>query len=268
MPNRPLAAFDIETIPDPDVGRRILGLEGDDASVVKQMFENRLEQTDGKTGYPQLPHHRVVTIGVAWLEPESGRFKIGTVGGDEMDERSHLEGFFALFRDAATSPRLISWNGSGFDLPVIRYRSMLHGIAAPQFYREDGDRKRSNYQNRFHDLHVDLMDVLSGYGASHRVGLGTLSGLVGLPGKSFIEGEVWEHVVSGEGEIVREYCKMDVLLTLLLYLDWEVHRGNLEAGRLREYVAGIRESLRQDGFAGWREIVAALEGWPEWRGAS
>ena len=266
MPNRPLAAFDIETIPDPDVGRRIFGLEGDDAAVVKQMFEKRLEETEGRTGYPQLPHQRVVTIGVAWMESESVRFKIGTVGGDAMDERSHLEGFFALFRDAATAPRLISWNGSGFDLPVIRYRSMLHGIAAPQFYREDGDWKRNNYQNRFHDLHVDLMDALSGYGASRRVGLGTLSELVGLPGKSFIEGEVWEHVFSGEAEIVREYCKVDVLLTLLLYLDWEVHRGSLEAQRLRQYVEGIRESLRQEPFAGWREIVAELEGWPAWGG--
>jgi hypothetical protein len=266
MPDRPLVAFDIETIPDPDVGRRIFGFDGDDASVVREMFESRLEKTDGRTGYPQLPHQRVVTIGVAWLELESGKFKIGTVGGGAMEERSHLEGFFALFRDAATAPRLISWNGSGFDLPVIRYRSMLLGIAAPDFYRTDGELKRNNYQNRYHDMHVDLMDVLSGYGASHRVGLGTLSELVGLPGKSFVEGEVWEHILAGEEELVREYCKMDVLLTLLLYLNWEVHRGNLETQRLREYVGGIRESLGQESFAGWREIVAKLEGWPPWGG--
>ena len=187
---------------------------------------------------------------------------MGTVGGAAMDERSHLEGFFALFRDAATAPRLISWNGSGFDLPVIRYRSMLLGIAAPDFYRADGDWMRNNYQSRFHDMHVDLMDVLSGYGASHRVGLGTLSELVGLPGKSFVEGEVWEHILAGEEELVREYCKKDVLLTLLLYLNWEVRRGNLDVSRLREYVVGIRESLRQEQFAGWQEIASELEGWP------
>ena len=58
----------------------------------------------------------------------------------------------------------------GFDLPVIRYRAMLHGVAAPEFYRLDGEWKWNNYQNRFHDMHVDLMDVLSGYGASMRIG--------------------------------------------------------------------------------------------------
>ena len=57
---------------------------------------------------------------------------------------------------------------------------------------------------------------------------------------------------------------MDVLLTLLLYLNWEVHRGSLERQRLLEYVGGIRESLGQEPFAGWREIVAKLEGWPSW----
>ncbi len=263
MPDLPIVAFDIETIPDPDVGRRILGLKGDDLAVVKQMFESRLEATDGRTGYPQQPHHRVVTVGVARLEPGSGRFEFGTLGGEAMDERSHLEGFFGLFRDEV-APRLVSWNGNGFDLPVMRYRAMLHGIAAPELYRVDGDWKWNNYQNRFHDRHVDLMDVLSGYGASRRAGLGTLSELVGLPGKSFVEGEVWEHVFAGEEELVREYCKLDVLLTLLLYLNWEVHRGNLKAGRLREYVDGIRETLGQEAFDGWRGIAAELEEWPAW----
>lgn len=265
MPNSPLIAFDIESIPDPEVGRRVFGLEGDDASVIRQWTKNRLAETDGKSGYPQLPHHRIVTIGFAALDVESGTFEIGTVGGDAMDERSHLEGFYALLRNSALPPRLLSWNGSGYDLPVMRYRSMLHGIAAPELYRTDGEWKFNNYQSRYHDMHVDLMDVLSGYGGSHRVGLNTLSELLGLPGKSFVESEVWEHVFAGEQHLVREYCKMDVLLTLLLYLNWDQHRGRLESARLRELVAGIRQVLGRETFAGWSEIAAALAGWPRWQ---
>jgi predicted PolB exonuclease-like 3'-5' exonuclease len=80
--DRPIAAFDIETIPDPDVGRRVLRLEGDDEAVVHQMVAARLEETEGRTGYPQLPYHRVVTIGTAWLDPSSGRFELGVLGGE------------------------------------------------------------------------------------------------------------------------------------------------------------------------------------------
>jgi predicted PolB exonuclease-like 3'-5' exonuclease len=114
------------------------------------MVAARLEETEGRTGYPQLPYHRVVTIGTAWLDPGTGRFKLGVLGGEAMDERSHLEGFFALFR-RQPEPRLVSWNGSGFDVPVIRYRAVKHGIPAPELYRTEGDWKWSNYQNRYHD---------------------------------------------------------------------------------------------------------------------
>ncbi len=274
----PLLAFDIESIPDPAVGRR-RGFEGTDAEVVRQMFDARLVETDGKSGYPQLPHHRIVTVGYARLDPESGAFDLGTTGAlspagkagggsapipELVDEASVITGFFDLLGDSPSPPRLISWNGSGYDLPVIRYRSMLHGLSAPHFYRTDGDFRFNNYQSRFHDMHVDLMDVLSGYGASHRVGLNTLSELVGLPGKAFVEGEVFEHLFAGQADLVREYCKMDVLLTLLLYLNWDVHRGRLERALLRRWVDGIRGRLAEEAFEGWRGIVAALEGWPVW----
>ncbi len=49
---------------------------------------------------------------------------------------------------------------------------MLHGIAVPELHQSGGAWKWHNYQDRYHDMHVDLMDVLSGYGASRYVGLG------------------------------------------------------------------------------------------------
>ncbi|MFW5899396.1 MAG: 3'-5' exonuclease, partial [Jiangellaceae bacterium] len=228
MLDRPLAAFDIETIPDPDVGRRVLGLAGTDAEVVAAMVDQRRRETEGRTDYPPLPHHRIVTIGMAWLDPQSGRFGFGTCGGAAMDEPSHLGGFFERCNQPKRAPRLVSWNGGGFDLPVIRYRAMLHGLAAPGFYRADGDWKWNNYQNRYHDMHVDLMDVLSGYGASPRVGLGTLAKTFGLPDKSFLTKPLYDHILAGDEEVVREYCKLDCVLTLLLYLVWAVHCGQLE----------------------------------------
>ncbi len=174
-----------------------------------------------------------------------------------------------MLADAATAPRLVSLNGNGFDLPVIRYRYLYHGIAAPAFYQLDGDWKWNNYQNRFHDMHVDLMDVLSGYGASRWMGLGDLSGLLDLPAKSFIEDDIWLHILRGEERLVAEYCKLDVLDTLLLYLVWAHHCGRLEEERLRGFVETIRGALQLEGGSRWLEVAEALEGWPRWgRGGS
>jgi predicted PolB exonuclease-like 3'-5' exonuclease len=264
MMTRPLLAFDIETIPDPDVGRRQWGLRGTDESVIRAMMASRLEETRGRTGYPQLPQHRIVTIAVAALAPASGSVRIKTVGGRGMDERSHLEGFFQVLENAKTAPRLISWNGNGFDLPVIRYRAMLHGVPAPALYRTDGEWKWSNYQNRYHDMHIDLMDTLSGFGASHWVGLGTIAETLGLPGKSFLDGEVWEQIVAGNEELVNEYCKLDVVTTLLVYLVWEVHRGNVGSEAIHRWVDSVRDALSRQSIEGWQEIAAELEGWPRW----
>ena len=85
--DRPLAAFDIESIPDVEAGRRLLGLEGDDAAVMEGMRAWRLTASDGRTDFLQPPLHRIVTISLAWLDPESGSFRLGSFGRDCSDEK-------------------------------------------------------------------------------------------------------------------------------------------------------------------------------------
>ncbi len=264
--DRPIAAFDIETIPDPGAGRSVLGLTGDDADVIEAMLARRLEETDGRSDFHTPPFHRVVAVAVAWLDPASGVFRLGCPAPDADDERALVEGFFSLFEGRRTAPRLVSWNGSGFDLPVLRYRAMVHGVAAPDFHRTDGDRKWNNYQNRFHDMHVDLMDVLAGYGASPRVGLDDLCRIVGLAGKTLTHGhKVHGHILAGEDELVRTYCEIDALNTLLLYLLWSFHCGRLDRDGLRRHLEGIGGVLSDgDAAPAWRAVGAALESWPEW----
>jgi predicted PolB exonuclease-like 3'-5' exonuclease len=262
MLERPIIAYDIETIPDPALGRRLMGLEGSDGEVVAEMVRRRLTDTEGKTEYPELPWHRIVCICATLVDPQTGRVGIKALGGDAFDERSHLEGFFKLF--SKKLPRIVSWNGNGFDMPVIRYRSMLLGVAAPELYRMGGEFRFNNYQNRFHDLHLDLMDVLSGYGASPRVALGTLGKVMGLPSKSFLDRQVFEHVLDGEQERVVEYCKVDTLETMLLFLTFALHAGHLAEDRLRELVDALRATLASFSYPGWRDVEAALTGWPKW----
>lgn len=105
MLDRPIAAFDIETIPDPDLGRRLLGIEGDDAAVVREMVRRKLEETGGRTDYPQSPWHRVVSACVTLLDPASGKVDIRALGGAPFDEWSHVAGFFRLFEEATDAIR-------------------------------------------------------------------------------------------------------------------------------------------------------------------
>lgn len=264
MLDRPIVAFDIETIPDPDLGRRLLGLTGTDADVVHEMVRRRRDETDGATDYPQQPWHRVVTICATVVDPESGKVEVRALGGGPMDEQSHLSGFVDLVTRELDAPRLVSWNGNGFDLPIIRYRSMMHGIVAPGLYRSDGSWKWNNYQGRYHDMHVDVMDVLSGFGAAPRVGLGTLGPVLGLQGKSFLDRPIYGHVLDGDAARVVEYCKLDTVETMLAFLVWGHHCGWVSLQPMRRLVDALVLALTAEPFPGWGPVASALSGWPGW----
>lgn len=248
MFDRPIVAFDIETVPDPDVGRRHHGLSGTDADVVREMVRLRLEETQGSTEYPSLPWHRVVCACATILDADG--CEIRALGGEAFDERGHVEGFFHLVSERA--PLLVSWNGRGFDLPVLRYRAMALGLAAPGFY------------HRKDELHLDLMDELSSHGASRRAGLAAVSELLGLPSKRFLERPIYDHVLAGESARVVEYCKLDTVDTLLVYLAWAHHEGRLDPPHLLAAIDRLRTAVSRETDAGWRPIESALERWPAW----
>lgn len=232
--DRPLAAFDIETIPDTAVGRRVLAHSGSLVEVADAMLAERYEQTEGRTDFLKAPYHRVVTISIAWLDPRADevRFKLDSLAmEDPTDEGALLDAFFHVLR---RTPRLVSWNGNSFDLPVVRYRALLHGIDAAPYYDVGG------YQHRYHDMHTDVMDVLAGYGASDRIGLDEMCRLLDLPGKTLTEGHrVYQHIARGEWDLVRTYCELDALGTLMVYLAWSRSKGSVSP----EALAGIQEAI-------------------------
>jgi predicted PolB exonuclease-like 3'-5' exonuclease len=220
--------FDIETVPDVELGRRLYGLDGlDDASIAKAMFakQRQVRQSD----FLPPPQQRVVAISVV-LRTREG-LKIFSLGDLQSQERELVQRFFdGLER---YTPTLVSWNGSGFDLPVLQYRALRHGVNAHRYW-ETGDSDRefryNNYLSRYHWRHIDLMDVLSGYGASGRASLELAAQLIGLPGKLGIGGaQVWSSYLRGELAAIRDYCETDVLNTYLVYLRFQLVRGELDA---------------------------------------
>ena len=250
--------FDIETVPDVELGRRAYGLEGlADAEVAKAMFTRRRQET----GSDFLPHeqHRVVAISCVLRSREQLRaWSLGEPGASEAD----IVGRFFEGIERYT-PDLVSWNGGGFDLPVLNYRALAAGIQAPTYW-ETGDGnsafRYNNYLSRYHWRHLDLMDVLSSHNARARASLEDMAALLGLPGKlGFAGDQVWDAVLAGRLDAVRRYCETDVLNTTLVYLRFEFMRGRLDRAAYQSELARVRATLAASGEPHHAEFLAAWE---------
>jgi hypothetical protein len=162
----------------------------------------------------------------------------------------------------------VSWNGNGFDLPVIHYRALKHSVASARYW-DSGDIDRefrwNNYLSRYHARHLDLMDVLSGYQPRASVPLDELAVMLGFPGKMGMSGaHVWESFCSGQIDAIRDYCETDVLNTYLVYLRFQQIRGVLNAGELEHEQNRLRNLLADSGrphlaefLARWRVLDSA-----------
>jgi hypothetical protein len=250
-------AFDIETVPDASLGRRLYDLEGLSDADVSEVMVTRRRQHAGHEFLPLL-QHRVVAISVALRTRD--QFRVWSLGEADSPEAELVGRFFdGLDR---LSPDLVSWNGKGFDLPVLHYRAMLHGIQAPRYWETgDGDQgfRWNNYLNRYHWRHLDLMDVLSGFQAGARARLHEMAIMLGFPGKLGMHGgEVAECFAQGDIERIRNYCETDVLNTFLIYLRFEHMRGRLDSAGLAAEFEVVRAALRAEDKA---HLGNFLEAW-------
>ena len=192
-----ILVFDIETIPDLATGRRLYGLEGlNDADVGKIMFHKRREET-GDSEFLRHHLHRIVAVSVVLRRAD--QLRVWSLGDEQSDEADLIRRFYDGLDKYA--PTLVTWNGSGFDLPVLHYRSLVHGIAAPRYWDTgelDRDFKWNNYISRFHWRHTDLMDVLAGYQPRASAPLDDIAQMLGLPGKLGMDGsQVWSAYQAG-----------------------------------------------------------------------
>ena len=250
--------FDIETVPDVALGRRLYGLAGlPDEEVAKAMFA--LRRQDSGAEFLPLEQHRIVAISCVLRSRDA--LKVWSLGDENAAEAELIERFFdGLER---YSPDLVSWNGSGFDLPVLTYRALRAGVTASRFW-ETGDNdpafRYNNYLNRYHWRHLDLMDVLSGFQGRGRASLESVALLLGLPGKlGFSGAQVWDAYLEGNLLGIRRYCETDVLNTYLVYLRFELLRGRLTRERHAEELERVRALLRAGEEPHFSQFLRAWE---------
>ena len=250
--------FDIETVPDTEFGRRLYDLgDLDDETVAKVMRFKQMQARD--SDFLPLPQHRIVVIS-AVLRNADG-LHVFSLGHEQGGEREIVQRFFDGIE--RKTPDLVSWNGAGFDLPVLHYRALKHGITAARYWEigdTDRDYRYNNYLSRFHWRHIDLMDVLSGYQFGGRASLEHVSLLLGLPGKLGMSGaRVLDYYLEGRHEEIEHYCETDALNTYLIYLRFELMRGTLDRARYEQEVDRVREKIDRAEEPHWREFKAAWQ---------
>lgn len=237
--------FDIETVPDTDTGRKLYGLEGlSDQEVAQALFTIQNQAT----GTEFLPHYLQKIVCISVLLQTQDRLKVWSLGDESAGEAEIVQRFFEGIEKF--TPTLVSWNGSGFDLPVLHYRGLLHGVVASQYW-EVGDREQgfrwNNYLNRYHYRHLDLMDVLALYQPKAYASLDKISTLLGFPGKMGMEGgQVWQYYLADKQSEIRQYCERDVMNTYLIFLRFERMRGRLTPKAYTAACENFRTYLQQE----------------------
>lgn len=253
-----ILVFDIETIPDVDSARRLYNLEGlDDKDVAEVMFSQRRQATGGDNEFLRLHLHKVVAISVVLRTTD--KISVWSLGDLDSNEKEIVHRFFEGIEKY--SPMLVSWNGSGFDLPVLNYRAMLHGISAPRFW-ETGDNDQgfrwNNYISRYHDRHTDLMDIIAMYNPRANAPLDEVASILGFPGKMGMSGDkVWDTFIAGDLESIRNYCETDVLNTYLVFLRYELMRGRKTEKQVESEYKKLRETLQAENKLHFQQFLEA-----------
>ncbi|MEY9816581.1 putative PolB exonuclease-like 3'-5' exonuclease [Bradyrhizobium barranii subsp. barranii] len=206
--------WDLETVPDLSGFAKANGLSDKTAQEVRDAIGDK---------FPKHIYHSIVCIGAVVAHLEGDHWTVDAIGAPHVGDRTEPE-LIAAFVDriAQLRPQLVTFNGSSFDLPVLRYRAMVHGIAAP------GLSSRA-YFKRYSTDALDLCDELSSFSSGAKVKLDELSKILGFPGKpdEIHGGEVEQYFRAGRIKEIADYCETDVVNTYRVWLRYELFCGRL-----------------------------------------
>jgi 3'-5' exonuclease len=240
----PVLVFDIESIPDVDGLRALRGAPADttDAQVYESWLAERKEK--GQSDFTPLHLQRVLVISCVFRNAEGLRVH-SFVDRDGQSEGKVVQTFFHAVEKH--TPQLVSWNGSGFDLPVLHYRGLRHGVEASKYWdlgEDDREFKWNNYISRYHMRHLDLMDLLAMYSPKNNAPLDAMAKLCGFPGKLGMDGsQVYAQFLAGQTDEIRKYCETDVMNTYLVYCRFQKMRGGFTEAEYGQEIAYVKETL-------------------------
>ena len=230
--------FDCESIVDTDLVKRLYDFKGDDYELSKQMLD-LYEKEQGSTFLP-LPFHKIISICATLCDSFANFIKVDKISGD--DEKTLLSNFFKIIDDY--EPRLVSFNGKNYDMPLLVLRALKYNVKASAYLNQDD--KWNNYKTRYSELkHCDLLECLGAFNA-RGLRLDTICAMASLPGKYEVNGaDVLKLYYENELEKIHEYCESDTLNTYMLFLKYELIKGNLSEEDYKKYLFTMSEYLKK-----------------------
>jgi len=256
--------FDIEAVADGDLISRVKYPKDDlsPADATAKFRAERLEQT----GSDILPPTFMLPISVVVGKVGTDYRLIDLVALDEAECRPWVitKGFWQGWRHYGR-PTLVTFNGRGYDMPVLELASYRYGIAVPEWFDPTGpsyQQRRNRYNS---ESHLDMMDLFTNFGASRLSGgLNLLANLIGKPGKSGMDGSMVQDMYdAGEKQPINDYCRCDVLDTYFVYLRSRVILGLLPLDIEQEIVIETKQWLEEKS-ADIPAYKGYLENWGDW----
>jgi 3'-5' exonuclease len=233
-----IIVWDLETIPDLKGYAAAHGHDGKTDDEIREALGDK---------FPKHVFHSIICIGALIAHQDDDRWVVDALGAPHVGERPERE-LIAAFVDriAELNPQLVTFNGSSFDLPVLRYRAMVHKLPAIGLSARP-------YFHRYTDDAVDLCNVLSSFAPGGKATLHEICRVMRLPGKpTDIDGsEVDKYFREGRIREIADYCETDVINTYRLWLRYELFCGRLTQAGFRaseenlEEVVKARTSTRQ-----------------------
>jgi len=161
-------------------------------------------------------------------------------------------------------PTLVSFNGRGFDIPLLELAAFRYGLSVPGWF--SGGKNYEQPRNRYNtQSHIDLCELLTNFGSTRfNGGLNLAANLLGKPGKMDVQGDMVQDLFdAGKLREINEYCRCDVLDTYFVFLRSRVLLGQLTVDGEHELVAQTKDLLAEKA-----EKVTAfkiyLERWGDW----
>lgn len=156
---------------------------------------------------------------------------------------------------ATYKAKLVTFNGRGFDMPLLELAAFRYGYSAREYYQ--------NSRNRFNGP-IDLMDWLSNFGACRMTGgLNLLAKMLGKPGKMDVSGEqVYQLYREGKLQEINDYCLCDTLDTYFVFLRTRILTGDINLDQETELISNAKDLLRGK-VAEFPVLARYLDNWTD-----
>ena len=254
--------FDIETVGDGDLIQKVrYPYENLTPREAVTKYRRQLMEETGKDVLPGtfvLP----VSVAIAKVAADYRLTEITVLDAPAFRPQEIVRRFWQGWQHY-DRPTLVTFNGRGYDMPIMELAAYRFGISVPAWFNVDSKSFEQSRNRYNHEAHLDLQDLLSNFGAFRMSGgLNLLASLINKPGKSGIDGsQVQDMYWNGQVEQINDYCRCDVLDTYFVFLRSRVLIGRLTLQEEATLTQMTREMLEEqaENHAAYKHYLATWD---------